>query len=87
MYSSLEGTTYFNQAEKIAIEGKESNYSNGWEDRWKKCKRLIENLHLRKFRLHWYEINYNSNDSFDDGGFGARTLCRQHAEGVVTLNS
>ena len=60
MYSSLEGTTYFNKAEKIAINGKESNYSNGWEDRWKKCKRLIENLYLRKFRLHWYEINYNS---------------------------
>ena len=58
MYAQLEGSPFYNQAEKIAIKGKESNYSNGWDDRWKKCKRFIENSHLRKFRYHWYELNY-----------------------------
>lgn len=58
MYAQLEGSPFYNQAEKIAIKGKESNYSNGWDDRWKKCKRFIENFHLRKFRYHWYELNY-----------------------------
>ena len=58
MYASLGGTPFYNLAEKIAIKGKESNYSNGWDERWKKCKRFIENAHLRKFRFHWYELNY-----------------------------
>ncbi len=59
MYAPLEGTSFYNLAEKIAIRGKESDYSNGWDDRWKKCKRIIENSHLRKFRFHWYELRYN----------------------------
>ena len=58
MYASLGGSPFYNQAEKIAIKGKESNYSNGWDDRWKKCKRFMENSHLRKFRFHWYELSY-----------------------------
>ena len=58
MYASLEGSPFYNKAEKVAIKGKESNYSNGWDDRWKKCKRFMENSHLRKFRFHWYELSY-----------------------------
>ena len=49
MYSPLEGTTFYNLAEKISIRGKDSNYSNGWDDRGKKCKRIIEKSTLRKF--------------------------------------
>jgi len=59
IYSPLGGGTFYNLAEKIAIRGKESNYSNGWDDRWKKCKRIIENPHLRNFRFHWYELRYS----------------------------
>ena len=59
MYNPLGGATFYNLAEKIAIRGKESNYSNGWNDRWKKCKRIIENSHLRNFRFHWYELRYS----------------------------
>ena len=59
MYAPLEGTPFYNLAEKNAIKGKESDYPNGWEDKWKKCKRIIENSHLRKFRFHWYELRYN----------------------------
>ena len=59
MYNPLGGTTFYNLAEKISIRGKDSNYSNGWDDRWKKCKRIIENSYLRKFRFHWYELRYN----------------------------
>jgi len=62
MYGALEGTSYFNLAEKITINGKESEYSNGWEDRWKKCKKLIENTHLRNLRFNLYELMYNIDD-------------------------
>ena len=56
-WSPLGGSEFFNEAEKIALNGKESDYSNGWDSRLKKCKKLMENEHLRKFRYHWYEIN------------------------------
>ena len=52
------GTTFFNLAEKLSIKGKDSDYSNGWDDRWKKCKKVIENNHLRNFRFHFYELQY-----------------------------
>ena len=57
-YYPLGGTTFFNLAEKLSIKGKDSNYSNGWDDRWKKCKKVIENNHLRNFRFHFYELQY-----------------------------
>ena len=57
-YYPLGGTTFFNLAEKLSIKGKDSNYSNGWDDRWKKCKKIIENNHLRNFRFHFYELQY-----------------------------
>ncbi|OUW21823.1 MAG: hypothetical protein CBD21_00085 [bacterium TMED161] len=57
-YYPLGGTAFFNLAEKISIKGKDSNYSNGWDDRWKKCKKVIENNHLRNFRFHFYELQY-----------------------------
>ena len=57
-YYPLGGTTFFNLAEKLSIKGKDSNYSNGWDDRWKKCKKIIENNHLRNLRFHFYELQY-----------------------------
>lgn len=57
-YYPLGGTEFFNLAEKLSIKGKDSNYSNGWDDRWKKCKKVIENNHLRNFRFHFYELQY-----------------------------
>ena len=57
-YYPLGGTTFFNLAEKLSIKGKDSNYSKGWDDRWKKCKKIIENNHLRNLRFHFYELQY-----------------------------
>ena len=58
-YSSLEGNFFFSMAEKISIDGKDSNYSSGWSDRWKKVKRISENSYFRKFRYHWYQLKYH----------------------------
>ena len=56
-WSPLGGNMFFNQAEKISLNGKESDYPNGWDNRLKKCKKLLENEYLRNFRYHWYEID------------------------------
>tara|TARA_B100000959_G_C14942467_1_gene608429 strand:+ start:452 stop:1273 length:822 start_codon:yes stop_codon:yes gene_type:complete len=58
MYSPLQGNHFFSIAEKISIDGKDSKYSSGWEDRWKKIKKINENTYLRKFRYHVYELKY-----------------------------
>ena len=63
MYSTLGGSIFLNKAEKKSVEGRESDYANGWDDRWKKCKKIIENEHLRKLRFYWYEIIYFANQS------------------------
>ena len=68
-WSSLGGSEFFNEAEKIALDGKESDYSNGWDNRLKKCKKLMENEHLRNFRYHWYELRdavLNEQEGFED---------------------
>ena len=57
-YSSLEGNFFFSMAEKISIDGKDSNYSSGWSERWKKIKGITENSYFRKFRYHWYQLKY-----------------------------
>ena len=57
-YSPLEGNFFFSIAEKISLDGKNSNYSSGWSDRWKKIKRISENSYFRKFRCHWYQLKY-----------------------------
>ena len=59
MYSPLGGTEFFNASEKISMIGRDSDYPGGWNSRLKKSKKLSENIHLRNFRFHWYEINYN----------------------------
>ncbi len=58
MYSELGGSSFFNVAEKISLEGRDSNYSNGWDGLWKKVKKISENTYLRKFRYHLYELKY-----------------------------
>ena len=58
----LGGGSFYNLAEKISVKGKESNLKHGWEDRWRKCKKIIENTHLRDFRFNWYELQYNYYD-------------------------
>ena len=66
MYSALGGNSFLNKAEKISIEGKESNYSTGWDDRWKKARKINENVYLRKLRYHLYEIKYQIQESQKD---------------------
>ena len=68
MYSSLGGNEFYNAAERIAIYGKDSDYPGGWNSRLKKCKKLLDNIHLRNFRFHWYEIKYNLSILDEDEG-------------------
>ena len=53
-YDLSGGNIYFNQASKIASEGKESFYPNGWESRWRKTKEIQENQYLRSAKYHYF---------------------------------
>ena len=55
----LGGILFYNAAERISVKGKDSDWSQGWGERLRKCKRTIENTYLREFRFNWYELQYN----------------------------
>ena len=53
-YELNGGNMYYNMAREIASIGKESNYNNGWSERWKKSKEIQENSFLRSIKYHFF---------------------------------
>ena len=41
-------------ATDIASNGKESTYSKGWNERWKKSKEIQENTYLREIKYYFF---------------------------------
>ena len=50
----MGGTTFFNKAIELASLGKDSDWSNGWDDRWKKSRKLKDNQYLRSMRFNYF---------------------------------
>ena len=50
----LGGTPFFNKAIERADIGKDSNRSRGWEDRWKKSRKIKNNQYLRSMRYNYF---------------------------------
>ena len=53
-YESKGGNEYYNMALSLTNKGKESDFSRGWNDRWKKCKGIKENLFLRDLKYYFF---------------------------------
>ena len=53
-YDYMGGTIFFNRAIELANLGKDSNWSNGWDDRWKKSRQLKSNEYLRSMRFNYF---------------------------------
>ena len=58
----LGGTSFFNRAVELADIGKDSDWAHGWDDRWKKARKLKNNQYLRIMRYNyfvaWYAYKY-----------------------------
>ena len=50
----MGGTTFFNKAIELASLGKNSDWSIGWDDRWKKSRKLKDNQFLRSMRFNYF---------------------------------
>ena len=50
----MGGTTFLNRAIALASLGKDSDWSNGWDDRWKKSRKIKDNQYLRSMRFHYF---------------------------------
>jgi len=64
-YERNGGNKYYNMARVLASDGKESDYLNGWNERWKKCKEIQENIFLRDIKYYFfyaYEDLLNQNE-------------------------
>ena len=56
-YDFLGGEKYYKIAEDIALKGKESSYSRGWDDRKSKSEFIKSNHSLRKAKLYFFIAN------------------------------
>ena len=50
----MGGTTFFNRAIELSDLGKDSDWSVGWDDRWKKSRKIKNNQHLRSMRFNYF---------------------------------
>ena len=50
----MGGASYYAKAIEKADIGKDSNFSRGWEDRWKKARKIKNNQYLRTMRFNFF---------------------------------
>jgi len=51
----MGGTTFFNRAIELSDLGKDSDWSVGWDDRWKKSRKVKSNQYLRSMRFNYFK--------------------------------
>jgi len=51
----MGGTSFFNRAIEISDLGKDSDWSTGWDDRWKKSRKIKSNQYLRSMRFNYFK--------------------------------
>ena len=51
----MGGTPFFNRAIEISGLGKDSDWSTGWDDRWKKSRKVKSNQYLRSMRFNYFK--------------------------------
>ena len=51
----MGGTSFFNRAIEISDVGKDSDWSTGWGDRWKKSRKVKSNQYLRSMRFNYFK--------------------------------
>ena len=50
----MGGTSFFNRAIELSDLGKDSDWPNGWDDRWKKSRKIKNNQYLRSMRFNFF---------------------------------
>ena len=65
-WSYMGGSSFFNKATDISTLGKDSDWSNGWSDRWKKNRAIKNNDYLRSMRFNYFKaIDAMSSEEVD----------------------
>mgnify|MGYP001239564023 CR=1 FL=1 len=54
-WNYLDGSSFFVMAEDLAYLGKSADHNRGWNDRWRKSKKLKDNIYLRGMRYYFFE--------------------------------
>ena len=53
-WSYLGGTSFFNRAVELSDMGRDSDWPQGWDDRWKKTRKIKNNQELRSMRYNFF---------------------------------
>ena len=55
-WSYLDGTMYYNKAIEVSDFGKNSDWKEGWQERWRKARNLKNNQYLRSMRYNYFLV-------------------------------
>ncbi len=58
IWEYMGGTSFYTKAIELADLGKDSDWSNGWDDRWKKSRKLKSNQYQRSMRFNYFSALY-----------------------------
>jgi len=50
----MGGTSFFDRAVELSDIGKDSDWPQGWDDRWKKARKIKNNQYLRSMRFNFF---------------------------------
>ena len=53
-WNYMGGTSFFNRAIGLSDMGKNSDWQQGWSDRWKKARKIKNNQYLRSMRFNFF---------------------------------
>ena len=53
-WNYMGGAPFYNKAIEISDFGKSSEWSDGWDDRWKKARNIKKNQYLRGMRFNYF---------------------------------
>ena len=53
-WNYLGGNSFFNRTVELSDMGKDSDWAQGWDDRWKKVRKIKNNQNLRSMRYNFF---------------------------------
>ena len=53
-WTYMGGTSFFNRSIQLSDLGKDSDWAPGWDDRWKKARKIKNNQYLRSMRFNFF---------------------------------
>ena len=83
----MGGASFFNRAIETSDLGKDSDWSTGWDDRWKKSRKVKSNQYLRSMRFNYFSAWDEYKFSIEEPNMKIiRTFMNTFVDDMITLD-